>query len=146
MSQQTKLIAEKLKQLNELPKTQNMIPYCLTHTYDEKVRRYYVEAPYMPDVFEAICAYIQFECSEIEETFSMDQTDVIEVLEKFYGCNKIKRTRANQVDLYLNWEWFCGSDIQSVECLKRDGMNVYFDRFIQDFYEARELRREQTVV
>lgn len=136
MGKYEKDIVNHLRELKELPKSESIHCYCLTHTYDEKKRRFYVEAPYDTEEFEAICAYIQFECSEIEESFSMDQTDIIEILENFYDCKKIKRTRATQVDLYLNWEYFCGSGVQSVDCLKRTGMDEYFKKFIEKFYET----------
>ncbi|MCM3273978.1 hypothetical protein [Paenibacillus elgii] len=141
MSTFVKRLVEKLQELNELPKSSNPIVYCLTHTYDLRPKRFYVEAPYSHDVFEAICAYIQFECSEMEETYSMDQTDVIEILEKFYECKKVKRAKAIKVDLYYNWECFCGSGLQSVECLKRSGMNEFFNKFIKEFYKIREQRK-----
>lgn len=126
-------IVARLKESASLPKEEKSYQYCLTHTYDHEPRRFYIDAPYMPDIFEAICAYIQFECAEIEDTYSMDQTDVIDILEKFYGCKSIKRTKANQVDLYLNWEYFCGSQLQTVECLKREGMNEYFQKYIDEY-------------
>ncbi|MBU7316029.1 hypothetical protein [Paenibacillus oleatilyticus] len=126
-------IVARLKESASLPKEEKSYQYCLTHTHDHEPRRYYIEAPYTPDIFEAICAYIQFECAEIEDTYSMDQTDVIEILEKFYECKSVKRTKANQVDLYLNWEYFCGSQLQIVECLKRDGMNEYFQKYIDEY-------------
>jgi len=130
-------IVEYLKQHSTIPKSLNMHSYCLTHTYDPKRTRRYVTAPYEPLVFEAICAYIQFESSEIEEAYSISQEDVIEILEKFYGCQKIKRTRAHQVDLYLNWEYFCASGAQEVDCLKREGMDVYFKKNIESFYQTK---------
>ncbi|GMX64535.1 hypothetical protein Elgi_38040 [Paenibacillus elgii] len=133
MGKYEKSIVEQLKKLSEIPEENKMYSYCLTHTYDEKPRRFYVEAPYKSDVFEAICAYIQYECSELEETYSMDQTDVIEILDIFYGCKKSKRAISYQVDLYLNWEYFCGSQLQTVECLKREGMNEYFQKYIDEY-------------
>lgn len=135
MGKHEKEIVSKLKEVDQLPKSIFTHVYCLTHTYNETNRRSYVESPYDTDEFEAICAYIQFECSEIEQSYSIDQEEVIEILEKFYDCKKIKRTRAAQVDLYLNWEYFCGSDVQSVDCLKRIGMDEYFNKYVAEFYE-----------
>jgi hypothetical protein len=134
MSKHSYKIAEGLKLYNEIPKSTNMNPYCLTHYYDEKLRRFYVEAPYDFDTFQAICAYIQYELSELDMTYSMDQTEVIEILETFYDCKKVKRTRASQVDLYYNWEYFCGVGLQEVECLKRDGMDVLLQKYVDEFH------------
>lgn len=135
MGKLEKEITSRLKQCTQIPKSESNHVYCLTHTYDENPRRFYVETPYNADEFEAICAYIQFECSEIEQSYSMDQAEVIEILEEFYDCKKIKRVKATEVDLYENWEYFCGSDIQSVDCLKRERMEDYFNKYIEEFYK-----------
>ncbi|OMD76848.1 hypothetical protein [Paenibacillus odorifer] len=131
-----------MKQWTDLKKTRTSQLYALTHTYDTELnRKLYIKAPYDYEIFNAICAYIQFECSELESSYGMDQTDVIEVLEAFYNCSssfsieKKKMKKAKIVDLYINWEQHCGSGIQEVEVLKRDGMNAYFEKFIEGFYQ-----------
>lgn len=136
MGQYEKEIVSRLKEFDQIPKSAMTHDYCLTHTYDEENRKFYVESPYDSEEFEAICAYIQFECSEVEESYAIDQTEVIEILEKFYDCKQSQQSTAAEIDLYENWEYFCGSDVQSVECLKRDGMNDYFKKYVENFYEA----------
>lgn len=138
----TKEFVNAMKEWTELKKIDPQL-YSLTHTYDEDPKRkLHILAPYDYETFNAICAYIQFECSEIEESFSMDQTDIIEVLETLYDCNSsfsVERKdikKAKIVDLYINWESHCGSGVQEVEVLKRDGMNKYFEKFIEDFYQT----------
>lgn len=119
--------------------------YYLTHTYDEKSRKIWVKAPYEQEIFEVICAYIQYECAEIEESFSMDQKDVLEVLEKHYGCTgnfsiaKEDKKKAQEINLYHNWEIYCGKaeDIQNIASLRRDGMKELLAKFVESFYQAK---------
>lgn len=139
----TKQFIESMKQWSDLKKTEEDQLYYLTHTYDEDPnRKFYIKAPYDYETFNAICAYIQIECSEIETSFSMDQLDIIEILEVFYGCNssfsveKKDMKKAKKVDLYINWESHCGSKVWEVDILKRDGMDVYFNKFVEEFYQS----------
>lgn len=118
--------------------------YFLTHTYDEQQRKIWVKAPYDYETFNVICAYIQFECAEFEQSFSIDQTDVLEVLKKYYDCTgnfsvvKEDKRKAKEINLYLNWEQFCGcaEKIQSIESLHREGMNELLYKFVEDFYQS----------
>jgi hypothetical protein len=101
-----------------------------------------VSAPYTLDTFDVIVAFIQYECSEIEESFGMDQENVIKVLEKFYGCKELEtpnRTSYYEVDLYENWEMFCGTadQIQSLELLKREGLKELLMEFVEAFYQSK---------
>lgn len=127
---ESQIIANKLRPFQQLPKLSAHRAYCLTHTYDCFPRKYYVQAPYDYDVLCAICAYIQYECADIDETFSMEQHHVIEALEKYYGCTRGGNEPAQELDLYIDWEWFCGTELQKAECLKREGMTELLQTFI----------------
>ncbi|MBT2759961.1 hypothetical protein [Paenibacillus sp. ISL-20] len=111
----------------------------LNHAADEEQTDYWVSAPYSLDVFEAICAHIQFECEKIEMTYGMSQDEVIEILEKFYDCKKIERPTSGtyyNVDLYYSREMFCGSDtnLEEIELLQRVGMDTCFKKYVGEFY------------
>ncbi|QSF43403.1 bis-aminopropyl spermidine synthase family protein [Paenibacillus tianjinensis] len=138
----TKEFIKSMKEWTELKKIDLQL-YSLTHTYDEDPKRkLHILVPYDYETFNAICAYIQFECSELETSFSMDQTDIIEVLTKFYDCEECLYQKellidedAKNIDLYINWESHCGSGVQEVKVLKRDVMNKYFEKYIESFYQ-----------
>ncbi|WP_342423098.1 hypothetical protein [Paenibacillus sp. FSL E2-0178] len=141
MSKTSVQIVEKVSKKKKLETSKNHL-YCLTHTYDNEPRKYWVSAPYTLDTFDVIVAFIQYECSEIEESFGMDQEDVIKVLERFYGCKELEtpdRISYYEVDLYENWEMFCGTadQIQSIELLKREGLNEVLAEFVEVFYQSK---------
>lgn len=129
-----------LMTMTELPKLDRSRLYYLTHTYNhDPNRKLYFLAPYDFDTLNAICAYIQFECAELDTCYSMDESEVIELLEIYYDCqssfsaNKPDVKKAEEIDLYINWETHCGSKVQLVDSLKRDGMDDYFKRYIEKF-------------
>lgn len=113
--------------------------YVLTHTHDFTPRFFYVIAPYSLDTMNALIAYIQFESCDIEETYGMDQTDVIEVLTKLYNCEKSDKPLddAYEIDLYLNWEqWVAvSSDVQSVLLFKRENLTELLQQIINSELE-----------
>lgn len=116
-------VVERLKRTDVL-KDGNGNHYVLTHTHDRSPRHFYVIAPYSTDTMNALVAFIQQEASNIEETYGMDQADVIEVLTKLYGCeaSSEKLENAYEIDLFLNWEMWASSDVLSIPALKRDGL------------------------
>lgn len=122
----------------ELTKIDENKVYYLTHTYNhDPNRKLYFLAPYDLETLNAICAYIQFECSKLDMSYAMDEREVIEILEKFYDCrssfsaDKGEVKKAQGIDLYINWETHCGSNVQSVNSLQRNGMEKYFKRYIE---------------
>ncbi|MDR6779495.1 hypothetical protein J2W98_003775 [Paenibacillus peoriae] len=140
MTKTAKQVVEVVEKKKNL-KSSRVNVFGLTHTYDVEPRIVYVEAPYSVETFEVICAYIQYECAEIEQSFSMDQEDVIKVLEQFYECKAIKKqiNAHYGVDLYENWEIYCGlaDRVQSVKLLKRNGLTELLNKFVEGFYQAK---------
>lgn len=129
-----------LMTMAELPKLDENKVYYLTHTYNQDPnRKLYFLAPYDLYTINAICAYIQFECAELDDSYSMDESEIIEILETFYECRssfsaeKRDVKKALGIDLYINWETHCGSGVQSVEILKREGMEDFFKRYVDNF-------------
>lgn len=123
--------------MTELTKIDENKIYYLTHTYNhDPNRKLYFLAPYDLETLNAICAFIQFECSELDMSYTMDEREVIEILERFYDCrssfsaDKGDVKKAQGIDLYINWETHCGSNVQSVSSLQRNGMDKYFKRYI----------------
>ncbi|QDX94666.1 hypothetical protein EEL30_21740 [Brevibacillus laterosporus] len=101
--------------------------YGLSHTYDIEKRTLYVQSRINPIHMDALIAFIQFEMSEkVDECYSMNQEDVISVLHKFFGVikldNKQKYSKSFEIDLYCNWESWCGSRVWEVEQFKIEGM------------------------
>lgn len=99
--------------------------YKLTHYYDHEPRVFYVKSTIKPEIMEALIAYIQYEMSNVEMEYSMDQTEVIYILKEFYNAADSKRGKnMTHIDLYWNWEKWCGAarELQSVELFKRDGL------------------------
>ncbi|PZT57362.1 hypothetical protein [Paenibacillus silvae] len=144
MKMTAKQVVEMAKDKNEL-KDDKFNLFYLTHTYDEKQSKVWVKAPYNAETFEVICAYIQYECFELEDGYGMGQEDVLKVLEKFYGCSgtfsvsKEEKKSGIKIDLYENWEIYCGlaNDIQNIKTLKREGMNDLLSEFVEEFYVKR---------
>ncbi|MGM1044756.1 MAG: hypothetical protein ACQEXX_01280 [Bacillota bacterium] len=144
MTKTAKEVVEFIKSKKDLKSEKDFI-YYLTHTYDEEQRKVWVKAPYDLETFEVICAFIQYECSEIEQSFSMDQTDVLKVLEQFYdssgtfSTDKQAKKKAIEIDLYENWEIYCGlaDEIQNIELLKREGLNELLNEFVESFYQVK---------
>ncbi|QNR65402.1 hypothetical protein IAQ67_16030 [Paenibacillus peoriae] len=138
-----KEFVQSLMSLDELKKLDDNHVYYLSHTYNnDPNRKVYFKAPYDLDTINAVCAYIQFECSEIEMSYSMDESEVIEILEKFYDCSSTFSAdngdvkTAQNINLYINWETHCGSNVQTVNSLKRKGMDKYFIRYVDSFKKA----------
>lgn len=135
-----KEFVQSMKDWHDLKQTKGNSLYFLTHTYNvDPNRKLYVAAPYDYETINAIIAYIQFECTELDNTYSMDESEVIEILEKFYECRssfsavKEEVKKAKAIDLYINWESHCGSKVQTVEFLERDGMKVMLQEYVDKF-------------
>ncbi|MNL07823.1 hypothetical protein D3C87_1285160 [compost metagenome] len=145
-----KEVFESIKKKKDL-KSKVVKVFKLNHAADEQETDYWVSAPYTLDVFEAICAHIEFECEKIEMSYDLGQDEIIEILEKFYDCKKIKRPTSGtyyNVDLYYSREMFCGSDtnLEEIELLQREGMDTYFKKYIEDFYQSHPEWRPKDVV
>lgn len=138
MIKTAKEVVELISKKKKLKSTKERT-YCLTHIYDEKPRNFWVLAPYSLEVFETICAYIQYECSDIEQSYGMSQEDIVKALEQLYECKAIETPRAGRyykVDLYENWEIYCGQagEVQKIETLKREGLRDLLEEFVESFY------------
>ncbi|MEC4565489.1 hypothetical protein L8C07_05985 [Paenibacillus sp. CMAA1739] len=139
MANQTiKEIFESIKKKKNLQSKTTRI-FKLNHAADENETDYWVSAPYTLDVFEAICAHIQFECEKMEVSYDMSQDEIIEILENFYGCKKIERPKIGSyfnVDLYYSREMFCGSNtnLEEIKTIQRIGMDDYFKKYVEEFY------------
>ncbi|MFB5758949.1 hypothetical protein [Paenibacillus medicaginis] len=133
-----KEFVQSMMSLSKLKKADEYCVYYLTHAYNiDPNRKLYFKAPYNYETINSICAYIQFECSEFDMSYTIDEAEVIEILENYYDCSSsfsaekedIKKVKG--IDLYINWESHCGSNVQSVNCLRRDGMEKYFKEYIE---------------
>lgn len=104
--------------------TSDTYVYRLTHSYDHQPRNFYVKTNIVPEVMDALIAYIQFEMSEIEMEHDTDQTEVISILKQFYNAQDSKRSKSVHIDLYYNWEKWCGAteEIQNIEPFHREGL------------------------
>jgi hypothetical protein len=147
-----KQVVEYVESLTQLKSDREHI-YYLTHTYNlDKNKKVWVKAPYQPEVFEVICAYVQYELAEFDQSISMDEEDLLEVLEKLYdctgkfSCTKEEKKQAIEIDLYENWEIYCGQiakRIMNMELLKRDGLNELLSKYAEKFYEQHpEFKKE----
>ncbi|ATF13583.1 hypothetical protein A616_16835 [Brevibacillus brevis X23] len=54
----------------------------------------------------------------------MDQTEAIAILKDFYSVQECKRSKSTQIDLYYNWEWWCGvaEQLSGVKLFHREGL------------------------
>ncbi|MNW32182.1 hypothetical protein D3C74_91190 [compost metagenome] len=116
---------------------QEPLTYVLTHTYDHEPRSFFISAPYSFNHMNALIAFIQLESSDIEETYGMDQTEVIKVLSTFYDCQslEIEDENASEIDLYTNWETWAapyGDVIQEIPQFKREGLADLLKTFIEE--------------
>ncbi|KZE65035.1 hypothetical protein AV545_03695 [Paenibacillus jamilae] len=139
VNQTIKKVFESIKKKKNLQSKTTRI-FKLNHAADENETDYWVSAPYTLEVFEAICAHIQFECEKIEMSYGMSQDEVIEILEKFYECEKIERPKSGSyfnVDLNYSREMFCGSNtnLEEIKTIQREGMEEYFKKYILEFYD-----------
>ncbi|WP_339193836.1 hypothetical protein MKY95_18920 [Paenibacillus sp. FSL P4-0176] len=124
--------------------------YCLTHTHDTEPREYWVKAPYSVNVFNTLVAYIQFELSDIEQSYGMDQEDLIKILEQFYDCKQTEKPDRGtyfEIDLYYNWEYFCSAydDVQKIESMRRLGLKEALADIVERFYQTRPEWRPKNV-
>ncbi|MBG9776126.1 hypothetical protein [Brevibacillus laterosporus] len=116
--------------------------YGLAHTYNLEKRTSYFRSRINPIYMDALIALIQFEMSEkVDKCYSMDQEDVINILSKFFGVIKLdkqqKYNRSFVIDLYCNWEMWCGSRVWEVEQFKKEGMIEELQKIFNDYKEGR---------
>ncbi len=136
-------IINKLKKKKNI-KFKNLYLFGLTHTYDHDSNRIeFVAAPYSYDTMNILLAHIQHEGAKISQEYSLDQDEIIEVLEKLYGCkrvNTIEDKSYYKIDLYINWEQFCGvmGEIENIEQIKNHGIEEILTPYI-DAYEASQV-------
>ncbi|MGM1023196.1 MAG: hypothetical protein ACQEXV_22420 [Bacillota bacterium] len=128
----SKKVIEKLKQAESL-KDGKHYAYVLSHTYDQDpTRLFYFRAPYSEEVMNALIAFIQYQCSAIEITYSMDQTEIVEILTTLYDCTESKEPilNATKIDLYVNWERWVHPDLRTVSLFMRDELNSMLHNFL----------------
>lgn len=105
--------------------SEQVFTYKLTHYYDFEPRPHYFKSNVSPDVMDALIAYIQFEMDDIEMAYSIDQTEVINILCEFYQARESKRGKSmHHIDLYYNREKWCGvsDEVQNIELFQRKGL------------------------
>ncbi|AGA60042.1 hypothetical protein Theco_4040 (plasmid) [Thermobacillus composti KWC4] len=107
--------------------------YVLTHLYDTSPRPVYVKAPYPADIMNALIAFIQYESADIDPSYGLDQEEVAEVLVLLYECevSSAPLSRATEIDLYINWEEWVNSDIQSISLFQRQQLSEILKRYIE---------------
>lgn len=116
--------------------------FVLNHTYDVEPRLVYLTGPYTFDAINTLIAYIQYESSDLDEVYGMDQSEVAVVLVQLYGCelSETPITDAQKIDLYLNWEEWCGlaREVQSIKLFKNERLSGMLQGFI-DKWKAKEM-------
>jgi hypothetical protein len=120
-------------------KEEKYYSYAIIHAADDKVTKHFVSAPYDAIVLFAICAYVQFELHELDDTYGLCQDEMVDILVKLYDCQASPKrlVKAEKIDLYYAWEAFCGQCdvLQNIESLKRDGLRALLQTYI-DLYRA----------
>ncbi|WP_240416716.1 hypothetical protein [Paenibacillus periandrae] len=124
-------IVNSLRQQNSLSDGMEY-SYVLTHTYDLKPRFFYLSAPYPIATMNALIAFIQFECFEIDETYGMDQTDILTVLTQIYECvqTTLVLPHATEIDLNHNWEYWCSSQVQSIPLFQKEQLRELLQQIV----------------
>lgn len=121
----------------ELPKADPARAFVLTHTHDESQRQCYLRAPYTRDVLNVLIAYIQFQSSDLEDVYGMDQTEMVEILCELYDCEAFQEPIlvAEEIDLYLNWEEWCGlaEEVQSLSVFSKERLTGMLQKNIDSW-------------
>ena len=130
----TKQLVGVAKGMTQLPEEEVCV-YRLTHTYDPNPdRAAFVQSSIPTEFMELLVAFIQYECADLDESYAMDQTEVAEVLCQFYGAVALENCEPNvesyKIDLYINWERHCGSNVQGVGMFKRPQMKEFLKKFV----------------
>ena len=112
--------------------------YRFSHAYDhEPATPVYLESKVQFHTMEVLVAYLQFECSDIEESFDLGQENLANILVKFFDGKIVTADLLSkssyEIDLYLNWEEWCSmaSIIQEMELFERDGLKDYLRELVE---------------
>ena len=118
--------------------------YALTHTYNKMPNRFtFVRSNLLKEDFEKLVAFIEFESDKIDQSYSVDQEEIAEVLCQLYGATLLPNGRYTDVielDQYLNWEKYCSraSEIEKIKEFHRTDLNVMLEFYIDRYYGSYE--------
>lgn len=125
-------LIERINALTDLH-SKETYTYRLTHRYDHTPRKFYIQANIPPFVMDALIAFLQFEAAEKLQEYNMDQIEAIAILKDFYNVQECKRSKSTEIDLYYNWEWWCGvaNQLSDVKLFQRDGLLEKFKQLYE---------------
>ena len=126
-------VVRKMKSVNSSQHYQ----YHLTHTYDIGDNSVRFSANIAPHVVDLLLAYIQFECSDIDNCYSMSQSELMSIVADLYGEVGIhsKTEETKEIDLYVNWETWCScaEEVQKIELFKRTELSDRLESIINEW-------------
>lgn len=84
--------------------------FVLSHTYDTSVSLVLLKSKMTNLSMELLVAYLQFKADEIKHAYSFHQTDMEAILVRHFQCEKppYYPEKWKHIDLYENWEKWCG--------------------------------------
>ncbi|WP_338657319.1 hypothetical protein V6B14_22395 (plasmid) [Sporosarcina psychrophila] len=84
--------------------------YLLNHTYDLKPSSICFKSKINFEAMELLVANLQFKAEGIKEPYSFEQSDMRNILIDHFQCEGEPESPRvyNHIDLYLNWEKWCG--------------------------------------
>lgn len=123
MESREKLI-NRLKSIKKIT-TNKEYTYKLTHEYSlDKDKFVQFTTNIKPEIMSPLLAYIQFEAEEIDESYEVEEVEIVRLIDKYYAPVKSiddNKTITN-IDVFHNREYLCGSGIWELEIFKRDGL------------------------
>jgi hypothetical protein len=84
--------------------------FMFNHTYDISPRPVYMKTHLGYDTVDLLAAYLQLKADEMEHAYSLDQVDMVNLMVKHFDCEILDSEPEDyyHLDLYENWEWWCG--------------------------------------
>lgn len=116
----------------------NHYTYHLTHTYDKEPRKIIITSNIEPYAMDLLIAYIQYQASEIDMSYGMDQEDIQRIIKEIYSESKKKDNVYNmdltpcEIDLYINWEWWCGraDQVMNIELFHNQKLKTMLEEIV----------------
>lgn len=120
------VIEKVIKQKNIYKKKEKY--YVLKHTYDIAPSPVIIKTTIDSKTMDLLVAYLQYKADGMKHAFSFHQTDMADLLEKYFDCEVIESHSGSyyEIDLYENWEHWCSkaAEVESIPHFHNESLLV----------------------
>lgn len=114
--------------------------FTLIHTHD-RYFKVHLKTKMDKGVLEMLTAYLQFECSSIDEVFGLSEDQMTEILCKYYDCERLVACDdTEKIDVHRAWEMWCSQaeKVQSIPAFKREGIHKELKKYVSEYLFEQE--------